>query len=63
MKKKPSTSEDTLCGRPVERVLEEITDFHGFPAPGVVIGAVIVRPARDCCKGCLRGGYFTLNGA
>ena len=47
MKKKPSTSEDTVCGRPVERVLEEITNFHGFPAPGVVIGAVMVDWAKE----------------
>ena len=47
MKKKPSTSQDTLCGRPVERVLEEITNFHGFPAPGVVIGAVMVDWAKE----------------
>lgn len=47
MKKKPSTSEDTLCRRPVERVLEEITNFHGFPAPGVVIGAVMVDWAKE----------------
>ena len=47
MKEKPNTSEDTLCGRPVERVLAEITNFHGFPAPGVVIGAVMVDLARE----------------
>jgi formylmethanofuran dehydrogenase subunit E len=47
MKKKPSTSEDTLCGRPVERVLEEITNFHGFRAPEVVIGAVMVDWAKE----------------
>jgi len=47
MKEKPNTSEDTLCGRPVERVLAEITNFHGFPAPGVVIGAVMVDWARE----------------
>ena len=39
--------EDTLCGRPIERVLEETTNFHGFPAPGVVIGAVMVDLARE----------------
>jgi formylmethanofuran dehydrogenase subunit E len=40
-------SGDALCGRPVERVLAQITDFHGFPAPGVVIGAVMVDWARE----------------
>jgi formylmethanofuran dehydrogenase subunit E len=47
MNKKDSSVEDTLCGRPIERVLEEITNFHGFPAPGVVIGAVMVDLARE----------------
>ncbi len=47
MNKKDSRVEDTLCGRPIERVLEEITNFHGFPAPGVVIGAVMVDWARE----------------
>jgi len=47
MHKKDSSAEDTLCGRPIERVLEEITNFHGFPAPGVVIGAVMVDWARE----------------
>ena len=46
MKNKSSDSGDLLCGRPIERVLEEITNFHGFPAPGVVIGAVMVDWAR-----------------
>jgi formylmethanofuran dehydrogenase subunit E len=47
MGKKSGGSGDTLCGRPVERALAEITDFHGFPAPGVVIGAVMVDWARE----------------
>jgi len=47
MDKKSSASGDLLCGRPIERVLEEITNFHGFPAPGVVIGAVMVDWARE----------------
>ncbi|TFG43950.1 MAG: tRNA CCA-pyrophosphorylase [Syntrophobacterales bacterium] len=47
MNKKDSSVEDTLCGRPIERVLEETTNFHGFPAPGVVIGAVMVDLARE----------------
>lgn len=36
-----------LCGRPVARALEEIARFHGAPAPGVVIGAVMVGWARE----------------
>jgi formylmethanofuran dehydrogenase subunit E len=47
MEKKTGASEDTLCGRPVARALEEITAFHGFRAPGVVIGAVMVDWARE----------------
>ena len=47
MGKKTGGSEDTLCGRPVEQVLAEITNFHGFPAPGVVIGAFMVDWARE----------------
>ena len=47
MNKKDSSAEDTLCGRPIERVPEEITISHGFPAPGVVIGAVMVDRARE----------------
>jgi formylmethanofuran dehydrogenase subunit E len=47
MEKKPSGSDDTLCGRPVGQVLAEITNFHGFPAPGVVIGAFMVDWAQE----------------
>jgi formylmethanofuran dehydrogenase subunit E len=36
-----------LCGRPADRVLQEIEQFHGFPAPGVVIGAFMVDWARE----------------
>ncbi len=36
-----------LCGRPAARALEEIARFHGAPAPGVVIGAVMVDWARE----------------
>jgi len=45
--KMAGVSNDRLCGRPVEQVLEDITAFHGFPAPGVVIGAVMVDWARE----------------
>ena len=44
---KPIASDAMLCGRPVERVLAEITNFHGFPAPGVVIGAFMVDWAQE----------------
>ena len=30
-----------LCGRPVARALKEIVRFHGAPALGVVIGAIM----------------------
>jgi formylmethanofuran dehydrogenase subunit E len=40
-------SDITLCGRPAGRVLEEIERFHGFPAPGVVIGALMVDWAQE----------------
>jgi len=36
-----------LCGRPAAQALEEIARFHGAPAPGVVIGAVMVDWARE----------------
>lgn len=32
----------TICGRSVEEALEEIKRFHGFAAPGLVIGALMV---------------------
>jgi formylmethanofuran dehydrogenase subunit E len=43
----PIGSELTLCGKPVERVLAEIRSFHGFAAPGVVIGVFMVDWARE----------------
>jgi formylmethanofuran dehydrogenase subunit E len=36
-----------LCGRPAGQVLEKIQRFHGFPAPGVVIGAFMVDWAQE----------------
>lgn len=36
-----------LCGRPAAQALAEIEHFHGAPAPGVVIGAVMVDWARE----------------
>ena len=36
-----------LCGRPAAQVVEEIKRFHGFPAPGVVIGAFMVDWAQE----------------
>jgi len=39
--------EGVLCGRPAAQVVEEIQRFHGFPAPGVVIGAFMVDWARE----------------
>jgi formylmethanofuran dehydrogenase subunit E len=47
MEKKSLASDDMLCGRRIEGVLEEITNFHGFPAPGVVIGAFMVDWAQE----------------
>ena len=44
---KPFPSDLTLCGKPADRVLEEIRKFHGFPAPGVVIGAFMVDWAQE----------------
>ena len=37
----------TICGRSVEESLEEIKHFHGFAAPGLVIGALMVDWALD----------------
>jgi len=39
--------EGVLCGRPAALVVEEIRRFHGFPAPGVVIGAFMVDWAQE----------------
>jgi formylmethanofuran dehydrogenase subunit E len=39
--------EGVLCGRPAAQVLEEIERFHGFPAPGVVVGAFMVDWAQE----------------
>ena len=39
--------EGVLCGRPAAQVVEEIRRFHGFPAPGVVIGAFMVDWAQE----------------
>jgi formylmethanofuran dehydrogenase subunit E len=36
-----------VCGRSAEFVLKEIEKFHGFPAPGVVIGAFMVDWAQE----------------
>ena len=36
-----------VCGRSAESVLKEIEKFHGFPAPGVVIGAFMVDWAQE----------------
>lgn len=36
-----------LCGRPAAQAVEEIVRFHGFPAPGVVIGALMVDWAQE----------------
>ena len=39
--------EGLLCSRPANQVVEEIRRFHGFPAPGVVIGAFMVDRAQE----------------
>jgi formylmethanofuran dehydrogenase subunit E len=36
-----------VCGRSAEFILKEIERFHGFPAPGVVIGAFMVDWAQE----------------
>jgi len=36
-----------ICGQSVERFLEEIKGFHGFIAPGIVVGGFIVDWARE----------------
>lgn len=36
-----------LCGRPAAQVVAEIERFHGFPAPGVVIGTFMVDYAQE----------------
>lgn len=36
-----------VCRRPANLMLEEIERFHGFPAPGVVIGAFMVDWAQE----------------
>jgi len=43
----PSASEPTLCGKSAGQVMAEITRFHGFPAPGVMIGAFMVDWAQE----------------
>lgn len=43
----PIALEGLLCGRPALKVLEEIERFHGFPAPGVVVGAIMVDWAQE----------------
>ncbi len=40
-------SEKHLCGMPLIECLHIIEDFHGWKAPGLVIGAFIVDLARE----------------
>jgi formylmethanofuran dehydrogenase subunit E len=44
---KPFAPDLTLCGKSANLVLEEIREFHGFPAPGVAIGAFMVDWAQE----------------
>ncbi len=37
----------TVCGRPADRFLDEIERFHGAPAPGVVLGGLMVDLANE----------------
>ena len=36
-----------ICGQSVERFLEEIKAFHGFIAPGTLLGGFLVDWARE----------------
>jgi formylmethanofuran dehydrogenase subunit E len=36
-----------ICGQSVEHFLDEIKKFHGFIAPGIVLGGFIVDQARE----------------
>lgn len=36
----------SICGRPLARCLEEIEAFHGFKAPGMVLGLFMVHRAQ-----------------
>jgi formylmethanofuran dehydrogenase subunit E len=36
-----------VCGRSVEDSLEEIRRFHGFVAPGLLIGTLMIDWALD----------------
>ena len=38
---------DKICGLPVDEFLKKIEVFHGAPAPGVVIGGIIVDLLKD----------------
>lgn len=42
-----SLSEQLICGRPKEEFLEAIQSFHGFVAPGLVLGSFMVDLARS----------------
>ncbi|MEE4608944.1 MAG: formylmethanofuran dehydrogenase subunit E family protein [Desulfobacteraceae bacterium] len=39
--------EQPICGRPLAQCLEEIEAFHGFKAPGMVLGLFMVHRARE----------------
>jgi formylmethanofuran dehydrogenase subunit E len=41
------TQQVAVCGRSIEEFLEAIERFHGWRAPGVVIGGYMVDYARD----------------
>ncbi len=40
------TSDMLVCGRPIEDCLTDIEAFHGFKAPGLVLGAFMVDLAQ-----------------
>ncbi len=37
----------TVCGRPLPQVLREIEAFHGFRAPGLILGVFMVDLAQE----------------
>lgn len=43
----PDTVPRRICGMPLEACLGEIERFHGFPAPGLVLGMFLVDRARS----------------
>ena len=43
----PKTAEKHVCGKPLAECLRIIEDFHGWKAPGLIIGMFMIDLARE----------------